>query len=259
MSVPALVIGVLVLFAPFRAQYLGQAHNPTAQAQSSSGASQTAGNSGDVLWHLAQQCANDLSSDSGCRTYTKNGKQEYVIIKDNDRCKPQGYLLIPVAPVTGIEDSQVFSAPFLDLWESAWLWSKKYPGKPRSRTGIAMNSIIGRSQNQLHLHISCVLPGVAKTLARTKIPTNPALPTPIKLGPQQNTYWAVAVPTLGGKNSPFEIVRGIAQANKSDIKDQSILVVGSQKGDRYYILDTAANGTNLGQSEELLDQTCGRE
>jgi CDP-diacylglycerol pyrophosphatase len=259
MRVAALVVGFLALSAPFRAQDLRQAHNPTAQAQSSSGASQTADNSGNVLWRLAQQCASDLSSDSGCRTYTKNGKQEYVIIQDNDRSKPQGYLLIPVARVTGIEDSQVFAAPFLDLWESAWLWSEKYPGKPPSRTGLAINSVIGRSQNQLHLHISCVLPDVAKTLARTKISANPARPTSLKLGPHQNIYWAVAVPTLEGMNSPFEIVHGIAQANKTHMKDQSVLVVGSQKGDRYYILDTTANGANLGHAEELLDQTCGRE
>lgn len=257
--VPVAVICIAALAASLGllAPTDAEAPNAKGRASSSFATPQISDNSADVLWRLAQQCASDLASDSSCRSYTKNEKQEYVIIKDNDSAKPQGYLLIPVLRVAGIEGTQVFSAPVLDLWESAWLWSEKYPGKPAPRTALAINSMTGRTQNQLHIHISCVLPEVAKTLARKKIPASPGGPVPLKLGPHQNTYWAATVSTLEGRNSPFEIVRSMAQVNKKKMKDQSILVVGSQKGDRYYILDTTADGTNPGQAEELLDQTCG--
>ena len=66
--------------------------------------------------------------------------------------------MIPVKSVTGVEDDRIFSSALVNLWEDAWFWSRKYPGQPESRTGLAINSKKGRSQNQLHIHISCALP-----------------------------------------------------------------------------------------------------
>jgi CDP-diacylglycerol pyrophosphatase len=127
----------------------------------------------DVLWSLAQVCAKDLKGNPDCRAYAKDESEEYVVIKDKAPAKPEGYLIIPVKCATGIEDSQIFSSSLVNLWEDAWFWSKKYPGHVAFRTGLAINSKNGRSLNQLHIHVSCVLPEVSKTLETTDVPADP--------------------------------------------------------------------------------------
>ena len=229
---------------------LAQEEKPeTAQAPS---ASQTP-DKPSILLVLAKKCAGDIGAVPGCRSFTTNDQQRYIILKDNADSKPQGFLLIPVQPVTGVEDDQVFSPSVADLWASAWLWSEKYPGKSGAITGLAVNSALARSQNQLHIHISCVLPGVTKALGKKKISSDANHPTLVKLGSNHTTYSIVAVPTLDGQNNPFLIARTISQTNKTEMRQQGIAVVRGKKNNGFYVLDTTEA---RGAAEELLDQTC---
>jgi CDP-diacylglycerol pyrophosphatase len=209
----------------------------------------------DALRSLAQDCAKDLASDGNCRAYAKDESEEYVIVRDCSANKPEAYLMMPVQPVTGIDDSRIFSAPLADLWEDAWLWSRKYPGQPAARTGLAINSKHARSQNQLHIHISCVLPQVRKALEAGNIPLWPARPVTRMLGPAGNDYAAVKVRALSGATSPFRIAQAMA-GGVGDMKDRSIAVVGAQEADMYYVLVTTSKGAGTGHAEELLEQTC---
>jgi CDP-diacylglycerol pyrophosphatase len=93
---------------------------------------------GAVLWK-------DLQSNPSCRVY--DAKDEYVIVKDHDSSKPQGYLLIPSVRISGIEDPRVTSQPFVDLWEDGWSRSYSYPAKPASKTALAINSEVQRTEN----------------------------------------------------------------------------------------------------------------
>jgi CDP-diacylglycerol pyrophosphatase len=206
-----------------------------------------------VLLRLAVQCSKDIAAVSDCRSFTTNDKQEYIILKDNAPQKPEGFLLIPVQPVTGVDDEQIFSAPFADLWSSAWLWSEKYPGKPAAITGLAVNSALARTQNQLHIHVSCVRMDVATTLRKKKISSDVSHPTLVKLAPNQATYSVVAVSSLDGANSPFLIAQAIAKSTKTEMRQQGIAVIQGKKNHGFYILDTAEA---RGGAEELLDQTC---
>ena len=207
----------------------------------------------NTLWSLAQCCAKDLSGNSTCVLY--DAKDEYVIVKDNAPEKPDAYLIIPTVPVTGIEDPKIFGLPFLDFWQDGWLRSQKYPGRPGSETALAINSKYGRSQNQLHIHISCVLPDVSKTLQSTDVPAYPAPPVKLHLGTHGNIYAAVKVTGLTGQNSPFNVVESFPGV-KGHMAEQSIAVIGSLNPSEYYVVDTYRNGSNPGHAEELLDQTC---
>lgn len=217
----------------------------------------------NALWRLAQSCARDLQSEPTCRVHAQDQVAEYVIVKDrNTYMKPANYLMIPVRCVTGIEDNQIFSPAGADLWEEAWLWSRKYPGAPASRTALAINSAKGRGQDQLHIHISCVRPEVAGALAGKEIPAYPAKAAALRLQPNDYPYYAVKVKGLAGENSPFKVMlgmlgRGDSHAVKDgDLQDQSIAVIGSEKANEFYVLVTTAGGENDGHAEELLDQTC---
>jgi CDP-diacylglycerol pyrophosphatase len=206
----------------------------------------------NTLWSLAQ-CSHDLHSRPSCRVY--DAKDEYVIIKDNALTKPDAYLIIPTEKVGGIEDPRIFESPFVAFWEYGWSRSQQYPGQPAARIGLAINSEYSRSQNQFHIHISCARPDVSEALEAKDIPMYPAHAVTLPLGPYGNTYEAVRVSGLSGANSPFKVIQDIPGV-KGHMADQGIAVIGSQKANEYYVVDTHRGGSNPGHAEELLDQTC---
>jgi CDP-diacylglycerol pyrophosphatase len=207
------------------------------------------------LWSLAQCCSADLKSNSDCRAYVK--ADEYIILKDNSPKKPAAYLIIPTDKLTGIEDAKILAAPFVDFWADAWQQAQVFVKKPAADTALAVNSVVGRTQNQLHIHIACVRPAIAKALADddAKIGTDPA--TPFELTLAGNRYRVVRTTSLSGADSPFDLVRAMPGA-RDDMAEQSIAVVGSQTPGSFYVLDTWVEGTNRGAAEQLLDQYCQR-
>lgn len=207
----------------------------------------------DTLWTLAECCAKSLGSNPSCRVYDK--KDEFVIIKDNNPKKPVAYLLMPSIKVTGIEDPLVSKAPVVDFWEFAWSQSRKFPGKPAASTALAINSVHGRDQNQLHIHISCIRADVKKALDGAKIGVFPAKPVALQLPPHNNTYEVVKVTGLGGKQSPFLVIQEDPRA-RAHMGNQSVAVVGSVHANEYLVLNTYHHGSNPGTAEELLDQAC---
>jgi CDP-diacylglycerol pyrophosphatase len=209
----------------------------------------------NTLLSLARCCATDLRSNSSCRDYDQ--ADSFVIIKDNDPEKPRAYLILSSVPVTGIEDAKIFEKPFVNFWQYGWAEAQKYVKRPADDTALAINSKHGRSQNQLHIHISCVLGSVARALANTdhSIGSDPAHPFAIELGPHGNRYDVIKVKSLSDANSPFRLVHQFPGA-KAHMADQSIAVIGSHAAGVYYVLDTYALGTNRGAAEELLNQKC---
>jgi CDP-diacylglycerol pyrophosphatase len=206
------------------------------------------------LWSLAQCCAKDLHSNRGCRYYSK--ADDFIILKDNSPAKPDAYLIIPTTKVTGIEDPHIFATPVDDFWVFAWQQAQIYVKKRAAETGLAINSEFGRTQNQLHIHISCVRRDVAQTLAanQQKFGDNPATPAAIALGLQNNVYRVIKVQSLV-RRSPFDLVAAMPGAG-SDMAAQSIAVIGAKTPGLYYVLDTYHHGADPGAAEELLDQSC---
>jgi CDP-diacylglycerol pyrophosphatase len=206
------------------------------------------------LWSLAQCCAKDLQSNRGCRYYSKS--DDFIILKDNSPAKPDAYLIIPTIKVTGIEDRRIFAPPVADFWAYGWRQAQIYVKRPAAATGLAINSEFGRTQNQLHIHISCVRRDVAQKLAANgqKIGDDPAAPVAIPLGPQNSVYRAIKVMGLVAK-SPFALAAAMPGA-ATDMAGQSIAVIGAGTPGLYYVLDTTHQGANPGAAEELLDQSC---
>jgi CDP-diacylglycerol pyrophosphatase len=143
----------------------------------------------------------------------------------------------------------------VDFWEYGWFRSQQYPGQPAARIGLAINSEYSRSQNQFHIHISCVRPDVRQALESGDIPMYPAQAVTLHLGPYGNAYEAVKVSGLSGANSPFKVIQDIPGV-RGHMADQSVAVLGSPKANEYYVVDTQRSGSNPGHAEELLDQTC---
>jgi CDP-diacylglycerol pyrophosphatase len=226
---------------------------PPVQADRSTGACVVAPRP-NSLWSLAQCCSRNLNSNPGCREY--NSTDKYIILKDNSPRKPAAYLIIPTLPITGVDDKRIFMPPILDFWQYGWEQGRRLIRKPAARLALAINSAHGRTQNQLHIHIACVLPSVAVALARDaeRIGTQPATAVWLALGPASHIYRVIKARSLSGADSPFSLVAALPGAG-ADMGNQSIAVVGSEAPDTYYVLDTSAGHGNPGAAEELLDQS----
>ena len=207
------------------------------------------------LWSLAQCCSRDLASDPGCRYYSAD--HDFIILKDHSPKKPAAYLIIPTMKVTGIEDPQIFRSPVVDFWQYGWREAQRLVARPSVDTALAINSAVGRTQNQLHIHIACVLPEVADALAgnAAKIGSDPTAPLGLRLGPFDHHYRVIATTGLAGGDSPFSLAAAMPDA-APDMARVSIAVVGSATLGAYYVLETRAGGGNPGAAEELLDQFC---
>jgi CDP-diacylglycerol pyrophosphatase len=221
----------------------------TASSAAKEGAACVVPKGRDALLKLMQCCTRDLKSNEDCREY--DAVNRYVIIHDNAPTKPEAYLLIPTAKVTGIDDRQIFKAPYLNLWANAWDQSERYPGWGDRRIALAINSAHSRTQDQLHVHISCIDARVARVLDEKQSDA----PYTVQLPPANNTYTVTVRNDLTDKESPFWIARDVSPGEA--MGDKSVAVVKSKDAGRYLILTTMYKDGKGGSAEELLDERCG--
>ncbi|MGC1303583.1 MAG: CDP-diacylglycerol diphosphatase, partial [Caulobacteraceae bacterium] len=71
------------------------------------------------------------------------------------------HLLLPTDKVTGIEDPRVLAPDARNYFAEAWTARRFVEARlggpvPRDEIGVAVNSLYGRSQDLLHLHVDCL-------------------------------------------------------------------------------------------------------
>jgi CDP-diacylglycerol pyrophosphatase len=177
------------------------------------------------------------------------------------------YLAIPTIRVTGIEDPQIKSAQLPDYWELAWIAANRYlptsVTRNRADIGLAINSVPGRSQNQLHIHISCVKPYVRGQLLadQGRIGTTWSAPL-IRNGDEEYRAIRVERSSLDGEN-PFALLQKLPGAAQH-MGLHTLVVTGASwnngKTLGFYVLDDYAHdtpdGPDDGHGEGLLDEDC---
>lgn len=188
----------------------------------------------------------------------------YTIIKDRNGATQ--FLLIPTERITGIE-SRALLAPravnyFAEAWQARGLVEKVIGhAMPRDTLSLAVNSELGRSQNQLHIHIDCIRPDVRAALEdeAAKIGSR-WTPLDIWLFGHHYSAMRIAGATLAGRN-PFKLLaRGVPGA-AADMGHYTLVVVGMTLTDHrpgFVILEDRADparGDNAG-GEELQDHAC---
>jgi len=119
----------------------------------------------DALWKIVhQRCVPDQQQHGDpapCALVdvAKGEDQGYAVLKD--RNGPTQYLLIPTAPLSGIESPALLAAGTPSYFAAAWqarsfVEHAAQRSVPRESLSLAINSRYGRSQNQLHIHIDCL-------------------------------------------------------------------------------------------------------
>jgi len=219
----------------------------------------------DALWKIVHgQCVPSEGGGSGPAPCSLVDLADgYAVLKDI-RGATQ-FLLIPTTRITGIEDPQLLAPGAANYWEFAWQARRLVTERagrpvPREDVGLAINSVHGRSQNQLHIHIDCLSPETKRALGQQagRIGRSWArLETPLA----GHLYFAMRVEAADLSSiDPFRLVAdGIPLA--ANLGDETIVVAGAVLDDGkpgFYILDDHANVAegDRGSGEELLDHQC---
>ncbi|PIJ49892.1 CDP-diacylglycerol diphosphatase [Erwinia sp. OLTSP20] len=121
-----------------------------------------------ALWRIiSQQCiVNQQAHHNPAPCQLVDLNKGFVVMKD--RHGPLQFLLLPAARIHGIESPQLLTAStnyFAEAWHARHYAQALY-GRPLADRifSLAVNSPWSRSQNQLHIHISCLQPEVRRRL-----------------------------------------------------------------------------------------------
>jgi CDP-diacylglycerol pyrophosphatase len=125
----------------------------------------------NALWRVVHNvCVPDqqvFSSPAPCAEVDPGGG--YAILKDPDPFAPTHFLLVPTVRIAGIEDPALLSPGGPNYWARAWE-ARRYVDQRlgrvlgRDELSLAVNSVYGRTQDQLHIHIDCIKPAVKAAL-----------------------------------------------------------------------------------------------
>ena len=220
----------------------------------------------DALWKIVHRnCVPEAEAGRGSGLCVRVDRVHgWALLKDNAPAKPQQYLLIPTARVTGIEDRAVLApdAPnwFANAWAGRDLVAQRLGRRPgRSWLILAINSPTARTQEQLHIHLGCVRPAVRAALAVRARMLPDVWSAPDFLF-HQHRYRVMRI--LGrdlGRPTPFQRLAELPTA-RADMGGYSLAVVGARFGHEpgFYLLATAADPErgNPAGAEELMAPAC---
>jgi CDP-diacylglycerol pyrophosphatase len=176
------------------------------------------------------------------------------------------FLLIPTARISGIESPVILQADAPNYFAEAWdartfIDGVLHRSLPRDDVGLAINSAVSRSQDELHIHIDCVRADVADALHKDRDQIGSTW-APLNRGFLNHSYLAMWVRGEHlGSNSPFRLLADGVPGAATDMGNRTLVVVGLTRSDGtvgFVILADRVNVPtgDLASGEELLDHSC---
>lgn len=186
----------------------------------------------------------------------------YVVLKD--RSGVAQVLVMPTAKITGIEDPAILAPDATNYFARAWKAEPYVDAKlgrtlDRTQVSVAVNSMYGRSQDQLHLHVDCVDASVGTALGAAAIAHDGRWASLRLKGRGYRVRW-LDEGALDTTN-PFKLLATSFPGARQAMGAWTLALVGARgaggaKG-FYVIADRAdpAKG-DPGSAEDLQDHTC---
>lgn len=173
---------------------------------------------------------------------------------------PYQFLLIPLGLITGIEDpilQQATSRNYLyDAWAArALVTSRLNNSLPESDIVLAINPKNARSQDQLHIHISCVSP-TTSTVLKDVNASEYAHWKPLPTDLSGHTYQALAISrnALESKNLFQDVYAKVTSDSKK--MDHAAVAVANIAPDRFLLLVAEGTESQPVAAENLQDHDC---
>ncbi|HFZ8996626.1 TPA: CDP-diacylglycerol diphosphatase [Citrobacter freundii] len=184
----------------------------------------------------------------------------YVVFKD--RNGPLQYLLMPTYRINGMESPLLTKQETPNFFWLAWqarsfMHQKSMPPVTDSAVSLTINSRTGRTQNHLHIHISCLRPDVRKQLDDNLAKISSRW-LPLPGGLRGHAYLARRVTESElARQSPF-IMLAEEVPDARDHMGRYALAVARQGDGSFVLLATRRNllVMNLASAEEIQDHQC---
>jgi len=216
-----------------------------------------------ALWNIVhEQCVPHAAAGQApkpCDGIDPSGSIAFL----KDRNGVAQMLAIPTRKVTGMEDPAILSPEADGYFAQGWAARanlEAHLGKPVPRDGVAItiNSMVSRSQDQLHLHVDCVDPAVASALKDYQASLD-ATWRPMTVALNGRKYWARRVdsPDLAGV-SPFRLLADDMTGAKTEMGLWTLGVVGATFDGKpgFIALADHAELTAGGHAEDIQDHAC---
>ena len=219
-----------------------------------------------ALWHVVHGlCVRDMQLSGQPAPCAKvDLAAGYAVIKDVQR-RTQ-FLLVPTRRIVGIESPQLLAADAPNFWADAWsardLVSRQVGHDlPREDIGLAVNSVPGRTQNQLHIHIDCVRPDVVDKLRKRVDQVGPGWAR-LRGGLDGHPYRARWIDDAAlADQDPFKLLAQDNPDARADMGDQTLVLIGARRADGaagFVLLNAQADPAHydIAAGEWLLDHSC---
>lgn len=223
-----------------------------------------------TLWHIVDgQCVphqEQAQDPAPCiKVDLSHGRARgHVVLKDINGVAQ--FLVMPTARINGMESAEILAADAPNYWEPAWEARSYVEDRLRHKlvredVALAINSSVGRTQDQLHIHVDCVRADVKAALARQL----PAIGTswaklPVRLAGHSYRAMRLEQASLAGAD-PFHLLADSDPAVAADMAYHTLVVVGATFGGNvpgFVLLDDRADLSigDRASGEELQDHTC---
>jgi CDP-diacylglycerol pyrophosphatase len=218
-----------------------------------------------ALWHIVhERCVpNEQAHGHPAPCALVDLAQGYVVLKDTIGATQ--FLVLPTARISGIESPELLAPDAPDYMQDAWAarrFVKSRAPAPLSRAdfSLAVNSVFGRSQNQLHIHIDCLRPDVRDTLSRHLAGISDAWQSfPTALAGERYIARRLLAPDLSGTN-PFLLLADSSPGVRAHMGDYTLVIAGASFAGKpgFVLLADRADllRSNPGSGEELQDHAC---
>ncbi|OON38506.1 CDP-diacylglycerol diphosphatase [Izhakiella australiensis] len=214
----------------------------------------------DALWRIiSQQCIPDQvehHNPAPCRNVDlRNG---FVVMKD--RNGPLQFLLMPTERISGIESTQLLHPAKTNFFAEAWYarhYAEELYGKPLNSAvfSLAVNSPWGRSQDQLHIHISCLRPDIRQRLDALA----PQLDSRWRKEKLDQHEWLIRTVTRDefNRKSPFIYLANGVPGAWEEMGHYGIAVASLNDGRRaIMVIKRNLLTLNRASAEEIQDHSC---
>lgn len=214
----------------------------------------------DQLWKIvSQQCVPGQvkkNDPSPCRQV--NIQDGYVVLKD--RNGPLQFLLMPVAKITGVESQSLLNPATPNFLAEAWR-ARHFMEEKRGAIiddrvySLAINSRWGRTQDQLHIHISCLRPDIRQQLDALSSRLNDKWQTE-RLGSHDYLVRIVSRDEFK-RTSPFIRIANELPGARENMGSYGIAIAALEDGKRVLmVVKRNLLLLNRASAEELQDHRC---
>lgn len=223
-----------------------------------------------ALWHIInERCVPGQAAhqDPGpCSIVDLSGGVDHGWVLLKDRTGVAQFLVMPSARISGIEDPAILKPDAFNYWAPAWQAQSFVDERlkttlPRDAVSLAINSSVGRSQDQLHIHVDCVRADVRVAVNAHLDAVGTAWAAfPVPLAGHPYRAMRIGQATLAGVN-PFRLLADADPAAAADMGHHTLVVVGAAFPDKtlgFVLLDGHADAAtgNRASGEELQDHAC---